>query len=293
MGCWLWVQGEQESKLRVPVSLQYSLPDNLVSVDPLLTRITVMAAGPRAATRRAYNAPLQITVDLRDEGVGSKEMSLVGLPIEGLPSGVIVSEFSPSTLQVALDEKVKRVVQLEPSMVGEPAESYTVTDWSLEPSVIEVSGPKELLADMKAISTRPVDITGLMASTTFPAELDLPWGVETVEPFAGELSLEVESTLTVLTVSGVPVQVMREHGWVPAPGHEEVVVTLEGPTEVLKTLRTDRIFALVELPEDPSRNSYTARYQASRAPRMELVYPREDVVTVRQAPDPVEVVRKR
>jgi hypothetical protein len=102
----------------------------------------------------------------------------------------------------------------------------------------------------------------------------------------------VSSVLKTVTLTDVPVVVLRNDGYAPAEGESTVTVSLEGPTQVLDELRSDQILATVSLPDGAGAGRYTATFEAAHAPRLDLIYPRPDVVHVKSAPDSVTVVKR-
>ena len=57
---------------------------------------------------------------------------------------------------------------------GELPKDVTVTKTEILPEKVRITAPPSLLKDLKAINTKPVDVSKLTGSTVVAAELDLP-----------------------------------------------------------------------------------------------------------------------
>ncbi len=289
---WLWVQGQQVTSARVRVDLDLRVADNLVNTAPTVSSASAVVEGPLSAIRRAQLLRPSVVVDLTRERTGVHQVPLEGMPVVGLPAGLGVEGLNPEVLEVRLEPRVRRSVKVQGVVTGAPASGLTVAAVRVEPAEVAVSGSRSAVSALEAVSTRPVSLASWTVSGDAAVELELPAGVELVEAWSGKLLVDIVAEKATLTVSDVPVVVRGAPGWRAAPGSERVSVTVEGPAEVLRSLGLDRVIAVVDLPPDPSGARYTARFRAGRAPRMDILLPREDVLTVVTPPPPVEIVRE-
>ncbi len=289
---WTWVQSQESDTARVRVQLDLRFADRLVPVEPPPATASIEVTGPRVLIRRAQAERPRLLVDLRDEGIGPHEIHLDAYPLEGMPSGLAVVGFAPEVLAVRLDQRARRNVKVEAVWVGEPAADHDVERVAIDPRMVEVSGPRAVLDELTRIRTMPIDVSGWDTTRDVDIELDLPRGVESLAPWHGTASVEVSSVLKTVTLTDVPVVVLRNDGYAPAEGESTVTVSLEGPTQVLDELRSDQILATVSLPDGAGAGRYTATFEAAHAPRLDLIYPRPDVVHVKSAPDSVTVVKR-
>ncbi|MCB9681560.1 MAG: hypothetical protein H6733_08835 [Alphaproteobacteria bacterium] len=291
LSAWFWVQSQTTDTGTVRVGLAYRVPDELVSVPPLLNSANVIVQGPRALIRRAQGERPRIVVDVRDAGVGRHAIRLDAIDIDGMPGGLTVVAYSPEVVEVSLDERTRRMVPVAPARVGRPAEAHAVSVTRVVPDVVEVSGPREIVDALTQISSMPFDISGWSESRAVPVALDLPRGVETVEPWNGEAEVVITSLTREQTIQDVPV-VLTDFAYEPAPGSERLTIKVVGPSDVLLGMRLDHVIAKVELPRDADADHYTATYDADRPPRYEIIVPDPEEVTVADPPPAVELVRR-
>lgn len=288
---WLFVQNQQtdEGSLRIPVAFVFD--DHLVNLDPLLRKATLQVEGPRAEIRRAANLKLRILADLEDAGPGEHEVSLDAF-IPELPAGLTVRGLSPRTYTIRLDERSRRNVRVEPAWVGEPRAGFSIVNVASQPDVVEVTGPRSVVAQLEHVSSKPIDLSGVATDEERPFQLDLPRNVKPVDPWLGHAAVSVESLRTTITVAEVPVFMGSHYGWRPAEGFETVKVELEGPTNVLRNIAVGQIAAVVELPDVPEADLYRVVYDATSGPSMRILHPHPDLVSVAASPPPIDVVRE-
>lgn len=137
---------------------------------------------------------------------------------------------------------------------GRPARGYSVTDVTVSPSPIEVTGPREIVESLTVFVVEDVDISSAIAQVIESRELDLPEGVTAgVETVFITVTITPQDGWRVLRV----VPVFRD---VPdelelAPGLYFVEVRLAGPEPDLARLGIDDVVARVSLAEAPPRFS--------------------------------------
>lgn len=96
----------------------------------------------------------------------------------GVASGV---HSDPSSVTVTVDitsVTSEAVLPVRPvfSGNGQPPAGYSITSWQVEPLFVTVTGPSALIATLTSISTQPIDLANLTASTTKSATLVAPTG---------------------------------------------------------------------------------------------------------------------
>ena len=175
---WLYVQGHEVVGERQNIDVSWSLPSDLVTIQPPPTSVSATVHGTLSAVRMAGKRGLRIHVDLRNSGVGVVVVDLVAETVEGLTNSISLSDLSSTTVKVTLDEVARRKVRVKPITVGDVAPGFSVDQVILSPSVVEVSGPNLVIGNLMEVDTQPIDVSGLQIDQTVLATLDLGWGVE-------------------------------------------------------------------------------------------------------------------
>jgi hypothetical protein len=289
LGAWMYVQGQQVVEDRVRAQIMWRLPTGQTTLEPLPTTLTATVAGSRAALKRAAHATLKMQLDLRESEIGDHGVELSPVALEGVPAGVTVVDLSPSSVSFVLDEVTTRKMKVNPILVGDPAPGYVVDGVRIEPSVVDVSGPRLVIADQLDISTKPIDVSDIDGPREVPVELDLSWGVT----YAGDdivAKIRVDARDDSLNLTNRPVVVLDPAGgWaVSAAG---VDVELQGPAAALSALDHTRISVLVYLPDEQTQSRYQVGLGTIGA-RMEVVNVPPEVRVVGVNPSVVEVFRR-
>jgi len=288
---WVFVQGERVHEANIRASVNWTLPPALMTVEPLPAAITVRVLGTRSATSRARESTVAIPVDISSLGVGPHSVDFASHPAE-MPSGVEVVRFQPGNLQFQLDEIAQRKVRVRPSLVGDPTPGHTVDEVRVEPAVVEVVGPRLLVANLQEIFTRPVDISGLTKDGSFEVQLDLPRSVRQAdEDVRPRTTVTVVPELERRMLGNVPVHLWQAPGWRAI--QESVEVTLEGPAVDLAGLDASEVVAFVHIPDAPEKPRYEAQFGPMEGVRLRVLQPGGKAVrVVKVLPSSVEVIRR-
>ena len=131
----------------------------------------------RGATHRMNKVNKVVApIDVADhQGDFQTESELVAVSDDGydipnmkiIPERVMVQATMVSQM-LSVDIPVQLVVS------GELPKDVTVTKTEILPEKVRITAPPSLLKDLKAINTKPVDVSKLTGSTVVAAELDLP-----------------------------------------------------------------------------------------------------------------------
>ncbi len=137
---------------------------------------------------------------------------------------------------------------------GRPARGYSVTDVTVNPSPIEVTGPREIVEGLTVFVVDDVDVSSAIAQVIESRELELPAGVTAgVETVFITVTITPQDGWRVLRV--VPLFRDVPEGLALAPGIYFVEVRLAGPEPELARLGIDDVTAVVSLAEAPPRFS--------------------------------------
>ncbi|MBX2797976.1 MAG: hypothetical protein KTR31_09915 [Myxococcales bacterium] len=290
VGAWLYVQGDEVHEQRITANVQWVLPVNLVTTEPLPTAVVLRVRGTREATRRAQEAVVQLPIDISDVGIGEHSLQFDNFEARGLPTNVALLAIEPHVLRYGLDEVGNRKVSVRPVMVGDPTPGFEVGDVQLEPQVVDLRGARSKVASLREVATQPIDVSGLTQDAVVGVNLDLPRGVTLASDSVPTATIQVVPQIERRVVTEVPVHVWGRHDYRPLV--EVVDVTLEGPTRQLRGVNRQRVVAFVQLPESPEQSRYDAAFGPREGVRLRVVHPGgEDVAVAAVTPSTIEVVR--
>lgn len=271
MAAWLYVQGDEVHEVLVQTQVQWELPSELVTTAPLPRTVMVRVKGARNATRRAETAIVRLRVDISEFDIGEHGVDLANHQPTGLPQTVQVIGVEPDEVRFRLDNELERKVVVRAVVAGQPAEGFQLAKTTVEPTVVNVRGPRTVVESLEEVVTEPIDVSGLAEDEIRDVDLALPPGVELVSPVVPTAEVEVAPAKQVVTMSRVPVYVWEHPEYKPEVQHVEV--TLEGPSDQLGGVADGRVFAFVHVPEPPNRNRYEAEFGPQQGVRVRVEHP--------------------
>lgn len=269
---WLFVQQDVERQTAVTARVRWVWPQGLVPTEPLRSQVQVVVEGPRAATNRVRRVPIDQRIVLSGLPAGGHTIELAALDWPGVPPSVRIVGFDPPSIPLVLDEVAQQPVRLIPKLIGDPPAGHAVATTTLEPSVIEVSGPRSVVSELVEVPTKPLDVSSMTAPATLDAPLELPRGVSITGP-RPKATIEVVVVADRLEGLVVPVHVFGHPGWVTEPA--TVRLDLRGPATALREIEArlaDEGTPLVAFvrSQDGTPPRGEARYLADRGARLEV-----------------------
>ncbi len=172
--------------------------EGLVPEDYLLDSFTsksqfVTIRGPRSWVNEVNKVVATVNVD----GISSNANRAVPVRIlddEG--NEVLGVDKVPSMIDVSINVLKTNSVPIELITENELPENFTITNISISPSNIEIKGKKDIV-DINKINTKTIDINSLLEQSSMEVELDLPQGIELLNPREKVLiTYTIEETIT-------------------------------------------------------------------------------------------------
>ena len=179
-----------------------------------------------------YNLPVKVKVD--DELMGFDPFEI---------------KVKPEYIKIKAETKDLKFIPLEASIVGEPEHGYEITQISIEPPFVEVTGPETIIENTQKIYLDRIDVTGLSQKEIFEADYKSVNKLLTIKekgPFKVTLMIEpkqMERTIedVEVTVLGLNERFYLEDDVIP------VWVTLEGSMPVLEDYIPAKRFVTIDL----------------------------------------------
>jgi YbbR domain-containing protein len=170
---WLAAHGSSpiERGFDLPVVF-HNVPEDLVIVEQNTDVVNVRVLGSRSALRNFEVSRADYAVDVTGARAGTAEfeVDVSGLP---LPRGSRTVSRSPSQVEVKLERRGTKVMQVRPDVTGEPAQGFRLAKVEVDPPRVRVSGARREVLRLNEAVTEPVDVTGLSAPTERAVRLNL------------------------------------------------------------------------------------------------------------------------
>jgi YbbR domain-containing protein len=224
------------------------VPEGFAIGTPQVSNHTVVASGPESQLALVERAVA--TVQIFASGIDvQRQVDLQPVDVDGRQVELV--ELDPATVTVEIDVRAvetSKSVAVIPALSGKVADGYEVAAVSVEPQIVTLFGQADALGAIDEVSTLPVNITGLSATTTLDAQLALPPDTR----LAGgttpvQVTVEVQAaTATRTMLLGVVCQGAAA-GVACLPGQQQLSVTLSGPAAVLSGINAADVTPAVDV----------------------------------------------
>lgn len=246
----------------VPVEVQLGgeLAAALETGDPVVELDTVTVLGTEELVGLVSKAVTEIDISGASNDI-SRSFPLEARDERGLRVKGVTLDPPNVNITVPIQRKVlTRVLTVTPEVSGTPAEGYNVVSVRANPSVVTVSGPRELLDSLSLIRTEDVNIRGAREDVIRTVSLEVPAGVSlsgegevlvsvSIEPARGEARFGVTPEVVGLATD------LQVVGTLPA-----VEVTLAGPLPLLRDLIPEDLDVRLDL-SDLSEGTHTVQVE--------------------------------
>lgn len=248
-------------ELRVPPDVVVEYKDPTPAPGGALPIVELDVRGPHELLARLRAPEIQAFFEVQGIDPASLEQGVdqdlgidkrwFKLPINGLE----VAATRPSRLKVSLSRLGKREFRVKEEITGEPAPGYRRAAVLLDPDVIDVSGPRAVLAKQApTLKTEPVDVSGRSETFTSYRDVLAPTGLVpkdrvrvtvVIEP----VPIEREFVFPVRIVTSSTV-FQPKYVLDPPETEWKARVLLKGPVETLNSLEA-RLRRFGEQPGEP------------------------------------------
>ena len=162
---WYFVVGEDKVDRTIFIPLEiFNLPQELVISNQFKRELEVSVNGPRGLINSISGHDVTRAVDLTDAVPGTVVVRN-DLDSISFPRGIRVLRVQPSNVILLLDRLIKKNLRIKAVTTGTPAEGYEIPSIQLDPPVLSVTGPQEILGDLALLTTDPVGVGDLKSST--------------------------------------------------------------------------------------------------------------------------------
>lgn len=169
---WLFAssRGLSEIALDVPLELK-DIPPGIELINHSIKVVGVNIKGQEGIIRTIRPSDIRAFVDLSKARKGESIYSINKNNIK-LPPGVTVTNITPSSVRVSLEESVTKTVQVRPVIIGTPGSGFYVKSLSIFPENVVIEGARSKVATVDTIKTEPLDITGIKETVTRDMEVE-------------------------------------------------------------------------------------------------------------------------
>lgn len=153
---------EVQSERSIEASVSYNWPRDFVILDQV-QNVNVRLRGSSKQIRQLNPFMVSIQVELVQPQPGLVTVNL-GPENVLMPEGLEVVSIEPNTIRVELEREISKRIPVLAELVGQPAPGARVEEPEVFPNQVLVSGPESLLAKVRTLRTRPVNLGGRAAT---------------------------------------------------------------------------------------------------------------------------------
>ncbi len=241
----LFVSVESATPVEVDFRIEYRTGDDMTLTGDAPTYIHATLQGPWANIRSFESSDLDpVVVDLTDAEPGGLKRRVEVADIKP-PGGMRVISVSPAEIEVTLDRRVERPIEVEAVVPDAPAFGYQATVRRIEPPKVRVVGPASKVRGLEYVTTRPIDVKGRQEDLDIEVELSPPPpGLRLIDKKVHVL-VEIDEEMVQKTFQEVPVALEgAPRGTVAMPS--VVTVTVKGPRRTLEALEMKSVQLYVD-----------------------------------------------
>jgi YbbR domain-containing protein len=172
---WAYVLNSEKVKFEKTVSLEYILPEDMIFAQKPPLEVTFLIEGPRAFVRTVVDREDRLVIDLNR--ANSKRQLAFQVDINptqlSLPFGMVVERVLPRRIPIRLEKKASKIVPIRAQFMGQLPEKLSLIKTELRPSEVEVYGPRSVIASLKELPTRPIEMETLVGHESVSVEVAL------------------------------------------------------------------------------------------------------------------------
>jgi YbbR domain-containing protein len=188
---WFFVVNANRSRFGFAAPVEYvGLGPGMVMLGAARETIDVQVEAARWAAARLAPADVRVRVNLARAREGDNTVQLSADDVQ-TPAGVNVVRVSPDTVRVTVAAAVTRALRVVAKLRGSPPADVQVSRVVVEPSTVQVKGPRTTIEEHATVETAPVDVTDLRHSITRTVGLQLPDSVYPTTQRTVQVTIEV------------------------------------------------------------------------------------------------------
>ncbi len=158
---WIAVAREPElaTSLSAPVEFK-NMPEDVDFNSAVPDRVQLELRGQSGRLSHDNLADVAVVLDLADAHPGERTYTIRDTSLN-LPSAVSFYRAIPSQLTLRFEHVISRDIPVKPLYEHLP-QGYRVQSADLYPAKVRIRGPEQRVRNMEAVSTDPIDLTGVV-----------------------------------------------------------------------------------------------------------------------------------
>jgi YbbR domain-containing protein len=172
-GIWFSVSRGQDTLVSLDIPVDYTnRPEGTEIVDTSVKSVSLVLSGSGALVKSVTPDQVNVRLDLSNAVIGSNAFAITPEDIS-LPPGIVLREVTPPTVDVVLDETIKKQFPIQVDWAGKLSPELILLDFTMDPETIEIMGGKRILEKITTIYTEKVPLDNLSGKGEITVKLVL------------------------------------------------------------------------------------------------------------------------
>ena len=253
----LWVQVASREPVQRTVMLPVELVNMPLQMEILNDYVKTIEVDIRSEFGTAIfdKQELAVVIDLSDSVPGTEVILLSDRNFRDKPASAEILRFIPARITLELENTLSKTVQVSPLLLGEPAAGYEISEITIDPRKITITGPESVIQAISTVKTGPIQIGGLFSSlrSTLYVDLEDP-KLRVADSSTVQVEITIEEKRREVSVGGITVVQVPEDSNISVITNEiQVVGTV--PISFKGQISSKDIEARINGQTLPSRNA--------------------------------------
>ena len=175
--------------LDIPLEFM-NIPSDIGIVNTSVKTVSVTVRGQERTMKNLKASDVRVYVNLEKAKKGEGVFNMNTNDVK-LPYALSVTNMTPATVRIKLDETVSITVPVKPVLVGDPETGFFVSTVKVEPKNVVLKGLKSEVRKLRIVKTEPVDITDLNKTLTQEVNIDTGGASVTPDPGAVKVTINI------------------------------------------------------------------------------------------------------
>lgn len=134
--------------------------------------VSVRLRGPQNLIRTTTTNQIGVVADLGSKEVGERVVQLKPADVSR-PDNVEVLRIEPSNIRLQIEPTLHKQIPIQPQFLGEVAAGFERRSFTVQPSLIEISGAQSHLTGLTSALTESIQLDGRTESFKITVDVDL------------------------------------------------------------------------------------------------------------------------
>jgi len=282
---WVYVIISEPIDIERKVNIEFINLSGMALSQSINKELTLKVHGARAFLNHAFVNAQKIYIDLNQYPYRGQKNFNVEFSAKdfALPLGVKLVDVRPSSIAVSFQKITIKKVPVRLNLVGRLGVDFRLIGQEINPKLVTIEGPEELIKEVSEVSTLPVELSQIKSSETIKVYLhEIDDRVIIKDHDYIDVDFKLKPTRANMTLKNIKIKFLSENGQYMSDTKMVSLSVLVPENNRFKILEKD-VQIVAEIP---------ARLNRAERVKLRAILP-NDVILVKIHPDAIVVKPKR